>query len=160
LSSLGLLLPAPLLTEGRLLPEDVEGLEMLLFKGDDLKRCLELPTEADLLWDEEPGISRDDVLLLAGLCGLLLDAFALFRGFEDFSSWFEGALVPVVGKGGKAQSRFVSSGEGCLRGAAIAALLGAFQGSFRPDVALTGEPTEPLPLLAGVNSPAKGAGTG
>jgi hypothetical protein len=65
---------------------------------------------------------------------------------------------PVVGKGGKAQSRLVNSGEGGLRGAAIAVFLGAFHGDRRP-VALTGELMEPLPLLAGVSSPAKEGGT-
>jgi hypothetical protein len=66
------------------------------------------------------------------------------------------ALLPFepVGKGGKAQSRLVSSGEGGPRGAAIAVFLGAFHGDRRP-VALTGELMEPLPLLAGVSSPAK-----
>lgn len=68
------------------------------------------------------------------------------------------AFELLTGKGGKAQSRLVSSGEGGLRVVARAVFLEAFHGGRR-EVALTGEPTDPLPLLAGVNSPAKGPGT-
>lgn len=69
-------------------------------------------------------------------------------------------LELVIGNGGNAQSRFVSSGEGGLRETGTAGLRGAFHGAFRADVALTGEPIDPWPLLAGVNSPAKGIDTG
>ncbi len=63
-------------------------------------------------------------------------------------------LEVVVGKGGKAQSRFVSSGEGGRCDIAVVVLFGAFHGNLRAEVALTGEPMEPLLLLAGVHSPA------
>lgn len=85
---------------------------------------------------------------------MLFDVLFLLDGFEDLEPLLEEGLEPVVGKGGKAQSRFVSSGEGDLRDIAIAVFLGAFHGDLRAEVALTGEPTEPFLLRAGVNSPA------
>ena len=145
--------------EGRLSLGAVEGREELSSQGDDFERSPELADDGDLLCDKELGSCFDDALLLAGDCGLLFEDFDLVWYFEDFPLLLEAALLPVIGNGGNAQSRFVSSGEGGRRGAAIAGFLCAFHGGLRADVALTGEPMEPLPLLAGVSSPANGPGT-
>jgi hypothetical protein len=62
-------------------------------------------------------------------------------------------LDTFVGNGGKAQSRFVSSGEGGLaRDGMVIPREGARNGD-RPDDVLIGEKAlEPRPLLAGVSS--------
>ena len=158
-SAPGFFPPAILLKDGRLSPGAVEGRAESLSQGEDFERCLELLVDGVLLCDEEPGSCFDDLLLLEGDCVLLLDGLGLLDCFEDFSFLLEDGLEFAMGKGGNAQSRFVSSGEGGLRGIAIAVFLGAFHGDFRADVALTGEPIEPLLLLAGVNSPANWLGT-
>jgi len=59
----------------------------------------------------------------------------------------------AVGKGGKAQSRFVSSGEGGRRGPGNDPLRKLLNGDLEPDDALKGETMELCPLLAGVSSP-------
>lgn len=59
----------------------------------------------------------------------------------------------AVGKGGKAQSRFESSGEGGRRGPGNEALRKFVNGDLEPEDALTGETMELCPLLAGVSSP-------
>jgi len=59
-----------------------------------------------------------------------------------------------IGNGGKAQSRFMSSGEGGRRGPGAVAFLGAGQGDREMDDVLAGDRMEPWPLLlAGVSSP-------
>ena len=57
------------------------------------------------------------------------------------------------GKGGKAQSRFVSSGEGGLRGMGNESLRIVGHGDLGPEVALTGDIIELVPLLAEASSP-------
>lgn len=57
------------------------------------------------------------------------------------------------GKGGKAQSRFVSSGDGGRRETDSEPLRTTGHGERGPEVALNGETIELCPLLAGVSSP-------
>ena len=61
--------------------------------------------------------------------------------------------VAEVGNGGKAQSRFVNSGEGGAKGNGLVWLLrGMRNGDLRPEDELIGDTScDPLPLLAGVS---------
>ena len=155
-STLGFRSPEILPAEGRLLSGADGGRVALVSQGDDFERCLELIVDWVLLRDEVPGICLDDLVLSAGDGFLLLDVLDLVGVFEDFPL----DLGLPVGKGGKAQSRFVSSGDGGPCCIAIAVFRGAFHGDLRAEVALTGEPIDPLLLLAGVSSPASGLDTG
>ena len=136
---------------------DIEGRGSFLSPDIDFDRCLELSSEVFLLRGEGPRYCLDDLALLAGEAGLLLPCLSVL--LLDFSSFFE-SFEFMTGKGGKAQSRLTNSGEGgpcCI--IMVGLRTGARHGDLRPEVALIGDPTEPLPLLAGVSSPANGTGT-
>ena len=82
------------------------------------------------------------------------DRFVSLRWVVDLSRFFVVAPLAGVGNGGKAQSRFVNSGEGGRRGPGTDPLRNEGQGDLKlPEPALTGEATEFCPLLAGVSSP-------
>ena len=149
---------APLFeVEGRRPLVEIEGRRSLLSPDVDFDRRLELPLEVLLLKGDGPGYCFDDLALLAGEAALLLPCLSLL-GF-CLSSFFV-SFEFMTGNGGKAQSKLTKSGEGGPCCTIIVGLrVGARHGDLCPDVALTGEPIEPLPLLAGVSSPAKGTGT-
>lgn len=71
----------------------------------------------------------------------------------DLSRLLDAVGLFAVGKGGKAQSRFVSSGDGGRRGPGNDPLRRFVNGDLEPEDALIGEIMELWPLLAGVSSP-------
>jgi hypothetical protein len=77
-----------------------------------------------------------------------LDLFSL----ADLSRPLVVAALPGIGNGGKAQSRFVSSGEGGRRGPGSEPLRVEGNGDLGPEPALMGDAIELCPLLAGVSS--------
>jgi hypothetical protein len=91
---------------------------------------------------------RDDLQ-----ASLDLDRCVSLLCVEDLSLRLVVGALEGKGNGGKAQSRFVSSGDGGRRETGNEPFRTAGHGDLGPEVALNGETIELCPLLAGVSSP-------
>jgi hypothetical protein len=97
--------------EGRRPLVEKEGCRSRLSDDIDFDRGREFASEVFLPKGEGPGECLEDLALLPGDTGLLPGSLSLL--LFDLVSFFE-SLTAVVGKGGKAQSRLINSGEGAV----------------------------------------------